>query len=40
VGGSYSSGTDAGPFCLNGNDAPSVTGSNLGSRLQKLPSAA
>ena len=40
VGGFYSNGTYAGPFYLYGNDAPSVTYSGLGSRLQKLPSAA
>ena len=37
VGGSYSNGTGAGPFCLVGNVAPSNTIGNLGSRLQKLP---
>ena len=40
VGGYYDSGTDAGPFFLYGYYAPSNTGSGLGSRLQKLPSAA
>ena len=40
VGGFYNSGTNAGPFYLVGSAAPSGTSSNLGSRLQKLPSAA
>ena len=40
VGGGYYNGTGAGPFCLGGSDAPSSTSSDLGSRLQKLPSAA
>ena len=40
VGGGYGNGTDAGPFCLGGYYAPSSTVSDLGSRLQKLPSAA
>ena len=40
VGGCYYYGTYAGPFCLNGNYAPSYASSDLGSRLQKLPSAA
>ena len=40
VGGYCSRGPNAGPFCLYGNGAPSVTYSDLGSRLQKLPSAA
>ena len=39
VGGFYNYGTNAGPFFLYGNYAPSDTSSNLGSRLQKLPSA-
>ena len=40
VGGFFNSGTSAGPFCLFGVNAPSNTYSSLGSRLQKLPSAA
>ena len=40
VGGFCNSGTGAGPFYLYGNFAPSSTYSYLGSRLQKLPSAA
>ena len=40
VGGNFNYGTNAGPFYLGGNNAPSSTSSNLGSRLQKLPSAA
>ena len=40
VGGIYGNGTLAGPFCLNGSNAPAYTGANLGSRLQKLPRAA
>lgn len=37
VGGGYINGTYAGPFYLGGNNAPSSTVGNLGSRLQKLP---
>lgn len=33
MGGNYNNGTNAGPFYLNGNNAPSNTNSNLGSRL-------
>lgn len=33
VGGNYSNGTNAGPFYLNGNNAPTNTNANLGSRL-------
>ena len=33
VGGNYNNGTNAGPFYLNGNNAPSNTNGNLGSRL-------
>ena len=40
VGGYCNNGTYAGPFYLVGNYAPSYTNSYLGSRLQKLPSAA
>ena len=40
VGGGCNDGTNAGPFCLYGVHAPSSTYSALGSRLQKLPSAA
>ena len=40
MGGSYYSGTNAGPFYLYGDNAPSNANSDLGSRLQKLPSAA
>ena len=39
-GGYYHNGANAGPFYLYGPDAPSSTVSFLGSRLQKLPSAA
>ncbi len=39
VGGYYYSGTNAGLFYLGGYDAPSLTSSVLGSRLQKLPQA-
>ena len=37
VGGNCGSGTYAGPFYLDGSDAPSGTYGSLGSRLQKLP---
>ena len=40
VGGSYNYGAGAGPFYLYGYYAPSYSSSDLGSRLQKLPSAA
>ena len=40
MGGYCNYGTGAGPFYLYGNGAPSGTLSVLGSRLQKLPSAA
>ena len=40
VGGFYNDGTFAGPFYLSGFNAPSYADSYLGSRLQKLPSAA
>ena len=33
VGGNYGNGTNAGPFYLNGNNAPANTNANLGSRL-------
>lgn len=33
VGGNYNNGSNAGLFYLNGNNAPSNTNSNLGSRL-------
>lgn len=40
VGGHYGYASSAGLFFLNGNSAPSITYSTLGSRLQKLPRAA
>ena len=40
IGGLYGVGTYAGPFFLNGFNAPASTYANLGSRLQKLPRAA
>ena len=40
VGGYYGNGTSAGLFYLSGFNAPTDTGTNLASRLQKLPRAA
>lgn len=37
VGGYWSYGTNAGPFCLNGSNAPTSSSASLGSRIQKLP---
>ena len=40
VGGYWNSASAAGPFALTGNEAPSISSSTVGSRIQKLPSKA